>query len=110
MWEGVGGGKNADLRFFLLISSARKAHIGSTHVAHHLCPQIPHYHAQEATESIKRAFPHLYLFDPTPVHWALWRICSNCVSVQKLNNMWVYTNTRTKHHQQQQQGSTKKAN
>lgn len=76
-------------------------HIGSTHVAHHLCPQIPHYHAVEATEAIKKAFPHLYLFDPTPIHWALLRIASKCVSVEMLSHcaagkMWVYTNTRTR--------------
>lgn len=41
--------------------------IGSTHVAHHVDSSIPHYHAVEATEALKKAFPHLYLYDPTPI-------------------------------------------
>merc|ERR1719326_37955 len=56
--------------------------IGSTHVAHHIDCTIPHYHAGEATEAIKKAFPKAYLYDPTPVHKALWRVASNCIAVK----------------------------
>jgi len=57
--------------------------IGSTHVAHHIDCTIPHYHALEATNAIKAAFPKAYLYDPTSVHRALWRVASNCVAVKK---------------------------
>jgi omega-6 fatty acid desaturase (delta-12 desaturase) len=57
--------------------------IGSTHVAHHIDCTIPHYHALEATNAIKAAFPKAYLYDPTPVHRALWRVAANCVAVKK---------------------------
>ena len=30
--------------------------IGSSHVVHHVCPTIPHYHAKKATILIKKAF------------------------------------------------------
>eukprot|EP01127_Copromyxa_protea_P004892 TRINITY_DN14717_c0_g1_i1.p1 TRINITY_DN14717_c0_g1~~TRINITY_DN14717_c0_g1_i1.p1 ORF type:complete len:398 (-),score=78.13 TRINITY_DN14717_c0_g1_i1:52-1245(-) len=66
--------------------------IGSTHVAHHICHTIPHYRAVEATEAIKKAFPDHYLYDPTPIHTALWRIAKECVAVRKEGDMWVYTN------------------
>jgi omega-6 fatty acid desaturase (delta-12 desaturase) len=66
-------------------------HIGSTHVLHHINPRIAHYHAQEATDAIAKKWPHLYLYDPTPVHTALWRVVTNCISVKKINNkLWVY--------------------
>ena len=95
-WNWVRGAFLTIDRPYYKIVDFLQHHIGSTHVAHHLCPKIPHYHAVEATHAIKEAFPHLYLYDPTPIHWALLRIASKCISVEKINNMWVYTNTRTK--------------
>ena len=56
--------------------------IGSTHVAHHIDSTIPHYHALEATNAVKKAFPDAYLYDPTPVHKALWRVAVNCLAVK----------------------------
>jgi len=56
--------------------------IGSTHVAHHIDCTIPHYHAREATDAIAKAFPKAYLYDPTPVHKALWRVARNCFAVK----------------------------
>jgi fatty acid desaturase len=58
--------------------------IGSTHVAHHVNCTIPHYKAQKATDALKKAFPDLYLYDPTPVPLALWRVVANCFRVKKV--------------------------
>lgn len=68
--------------------------IGTTHVAHHVAHTIPHYNAREATEALKEAFPHLYLYDPTPVHKALFRIAKNCVAVKKDGDKYVFHNSR----------------
>ena len=57
-------------------------HIGSSHVVHHVCPTIPHYHAKEATRNIKKAFSKAYLFNPDPIHKALWNIACNCIAVK----------------------------
>jgi len=66
--------------------------IGTTHVAHHFDSTIPHYKAQVATDAIKEAFPNLYLYDPTPIPEAVWRISKGCSSVEKRGDRWVWTN------------------
>jgi fatty acid desaturase len=68
--------------------------IGSTHVAHHLESALPHYHAKEATEALKAAFPQHYLYDPTPVHAALWRVSKLCTAVEKRGDKWVFAQKR----------------
>ncbi len=65
-------------------------HIGSTHAAHHLFSRIAHYHAVEATKTIKAAFPELYRFDPTPISQALWRVGTDCVAVAEIGDEWRY--------------------
>mmetsp|Transcript_11509 Transcript_11509/g.13584 ORF Transcript_11509/g.13584 Transcript_11509/m.13584 type:complete len:473 (+) Transcript_11509:49-1467(+) len=66
--------------------------IGTTHVAHHFDSSIPHYKAQIATDAIKASFPQLYLYDPTPIPKALWRVCKGCVAVEKRGNKWIWKN------------------
>lgn len=78
--------------------------IGSTHAAHHLCSRIPHYHAAEATRAIKRSFPQHYLYDPTPVHKALWRVATKCYEVRGVESvaadgpttLWMFTGDEKK--------------
>ncbi len=56
--------------------------IGSSHVVHHVCPTIPHYYAKKATFLIQKAFKKVYLYNPDPIHKALWNVACNCVAVK----------------------------
>jgi omega-6 fatty acid desaturase (delta-12 desaturase) len=66
--------------------------IGTTHVAHHFDSSMPHYKAQAATDAIKEHYPHLYLYDPTPIPQAMWRVAKGCTSVQKRDGVWIWDN------------------
>jgi len=66
--------------------------IGTTHVAHHYDSSIPHYKAEVATNAIKENFPELYLYDPTPIPEALWRICKGCTAVEKRGDKYIWNN------------------
>ena len=55
--------------------------IGSSHLVHHVCPSIPHYHAKKVTSIIKKEFKKAYLFNPEPIPKALWNIACNCIAV-----------------------------
>lgn len=70
--------------------------IGSTHVAHHVESAIPHYNAVDATEALKTKFPQLYLYDPTPILPALWRVATKCVAVDKRGDRWVFVDDSSK--------------
>ncbi|CAL0302492.1 unnamed protein product [Lupinus luteus] len=56
--------------------------ITDTHVAHHLFSTMPHYHAMEATKSIKPILGEYYSFDGTPFYKALWRETRDCIYVE----------------------------
>ncbi|KAJ3183643.1 hypothetical protein HDU85_002072 [Gaertneriomyces sp. JEL0708] len=57
-------------------------HIQDTHVAHHLFSTMPHYHAQEATEALKKFLGPYYMKDDTPVWKSLWKSYTNCRFVE----------------------------
>lgn len=61
-------------------------------MAHHFDCTIPHYKAQIATDAIKENFPNLYLYDPTPIFEALWRVCKGCTVVKKEGDKYVWDN------------------
>lgn len=56
-------------------------------VVHHIDSTIPHYKAKAATENVKRAFPDIYLYEPTPVFQAMWRLATKCFIVEKRKNI-----------------------
>jgi fatty acid desaturase len=66
--------------------------IGTTHVAHHFDCTIPHYKAQIATDAIKEKFPEFYLYDPTPIPQALWRVARGCSAIEQRDNLWIWPN------------------
>ncbi|PNW70229.1 hypothetical protein CHLRE_17g711150v5 [Chlamydomonas reinhardtii] len=56
-------------------------HIADTHVAHHLFSYMPHYHAEEATEAIKKVLGDYYAYDSRNVFRALWDEVGGCAVV-----------------------------
>jgi len=66
--------------------------IGSTHVAHHFFHEIPHYHAQDATDALEAYLgpKGLYNYDPTPWYKAMWRIGKTCHYVQDVDGIQYY--------------------
>ncbi|KAJ8327545.1 hypothetical protein O5D80_003902 [Batrachochytrium dendrobatidis] len=57
-------------------------HIADTHVAHHLFSTMPHYHAQEATEALKKVVGEYYLYDNTNIFEAVYRSQKLCRFVE----------------------------
>jgi omega-6 fatty acid desaturase / acyl-lipid omega-6 desaturase (Delta-12 desaturase) len=69
-------------------------HITDTHVAHHIFHQMPHYHALEATECLKKELGDLYLYDDTIFYKALWREIKECKIVEG-ENVKTYRNLKS---------------
>lgn len=66
--------------------------IGSTHVAHHLFHEMPHYNALEATHAIKAFLEPkgLYNYDPTPWYLAMWRVAKTCHYIDGVEGVQYY--------------------
>mmetsp|Transcript_30703 Transcript_30703/g.42035 ORF Transcript_30703/g.42035 Transcript_30703/m.42035 type:complete len:459 (+) Transcript_30703:107-1483(+) len=69
-------------------------HISDTHVCHHLFSKMPFYHAQEATEHIKRVLGPYHLKDDTPILHALWRSYSACQFIEDEGDVVFYKNIK----------------
>jgi len=37
-----------------------------------------------------QAFPEHYLYDPTPISQAIWRVSTQCIAVEERDNKWVF--------------------
>ncbi|PWA74899.1 Fatty acid desaturase, type 1 [Artemisia annua] len=53
--------------------------INSSHVIHHLFPNMPHYHAVEATKAVRPILGEYYMSDNTPPLKAFWRETKECI-------------------------------
>lgn len=79
-------------------------HIGDTHVVHHLFSQMPFYHAQEATEAVKKVLGEYYYADNTPIFKALCRSWAYCKFVDEDDgDIMFYRNYRHEHPSEKKQ-------
>jgi len=69
-------------------------HIVDTHVCHHLFSKMPFYHAQEATEAMKKVLGPYYLQDKTPIAKALWRSYNTCQFVEDDGDIVFFKNVK----------------
>ena len=77
IWKGIyllTGLTVKSLIFFIII--------GSSHVVHHVCPTIPHYHAKKATALIKKPLKSIS-FNPDPTQSPL----EYCLQLRSLSQI-----------------------
>ena len=87
--------------------------IGSTHVCHHLFSQIPHYHAEEASQAIQKVLGKYYVKDTTNVWFAMYREFCKCKFVASDESkdgpiMWYYDSLSQLSHVRAQQSDKNK--
>ncbi|OEL15686.1 Fatty acid desaturase DES2 [Dichanthelium oligosanthes] len=96
-WDWLRGALATVDRDYGVLGRAFFHNITDTHVAHHLFPTIPHYHAMEATRAIRHVLGEYYRFDPTPFAEAAWREVKECIYVEpdedrRKDGVFWYTN------------------
>ncbi|CAL5003554.1 unnamed protein product [Urochloa decumbens] len=85
-WDWLRGALSTVDRDYGVLGRLFFHNIADTHVAHHLFPGIPHYHAAEATAAIRPVLGEYYRFDPTPFTKAVWREVRECIYVEPDEN------------------------
>lgn len=81
-------------RSFGFIMNHYLHHITDTHVCHHLFSKMPFYHAQEATECIKKVCGEYYMKDDTPIAKAVYNSFLQCQFVEDDGNIVFYKNVK----------------
>lgn len=66
--------------------------ICETHVAHHICSKIPHYHAWEATEALKAVLGDYYMKSDDNMYRSLVKNYSECKFVEDTGSCVFYKN------------------
>lgn len=64
--------------------------LAETHVLHHLCSKIPHYHAWEASEAIKKKLGQHYQSSDENVFISLWKNMNKCKYVNEEDKICFY--------------------
>ncbi|KAK9687697.1 Fatty acid oxidation complex subunit alpha [Basidiobolus ranarum] len=91
-WNFVRGALATIDRDYGFILNAAFHHIADTHIAHHLFSQMPHYHAEEATEAIKKVLGEYYYFDNRPLVEAVWHSWTKCRFVEDDGDVLFFKN------------------
>jgi len=81
-------------RSFGFVYDSYLHHIVDTHVCHHLFSKMPFYHAQEATEVIRKMCGDYYLKDPSPIATAVYRSFSQCQFIENEGTVAFYKNVK----------------
>ncbi|KAI0691073.1 fatty acid desaturase-domain-containing protein [Cytidiella melzeri] len=68
--------------------------VGHFHVIHHFFPQMPHYHAEEATKYLKAFLGEHYHYSDQPVFQALWYNYNACQFVEDDGEVIFYRNKK----------------
>jgi len=89
-WDWLTGALSTIDRGYPEFINALHFDIGSTHVLHHLFSALPHYHAKEATNFIKKVLGVRYNYDGRNVWEALWDVGKLGVVEKKSKGIWTF--------------------
>lgn len=67
--------------------------IAETHVSHHICSKIPHYHAWDATEALKKFLGQHYQQTDENMFYSYWRSFRECVFIEDGGDVLFFKNS-----------------